>query len=191
MLVAVATAIGAAAAVGVLQRDEDLAAADQPRRLLGHPVRHEHRPVRGTSTTSPAAGSRRIYAPAFADDLSLKTSNAIASFAGNRWLDVDFADYAPSGLAAERVTAEVDFSDDNKDAKTACMYMEAPPAVDRGRRSRRTAARWSRSAVSGRDPAHRSRRTLAVTSTDVANDLRLRIYFNDEGASAVLAATAP
>ena len=129
-------------------------------------------------------GTTSIYAPAFADALFLKTSNAAAGFAANRYVDVDFADFAPSGQTAESVTAAIDFADDNGDAKTSCMYMEARRAST----GAVIGTYGSPAAPLGCQPddiPFTVTQPLDVAGTDLANDLRLRIYFNSAGTNAI------
>jgi hypothetical protein len=122
---------------------------------------------------------------AFNDARYIDTSNASSAFASNRWYDVELADLAPAGLTPTSVTAEVDFSDDNGDGKTTCMYLEA--------RRISTDAVIGTHGTSGSplacEPdvvAHTVSQSLPeVTSTTIANDLKLRLFFSDEGNNAV------
>jgi predicted ribosomally synthesized peptide with SipW-like signal peptide len=129
-------------------------------------------------------GTTAIYTPAFADALFLKTSSPALAFAANRYVDVDFANFAPTGQTADRVTAEVDFADDNGDAKTSCMYME----VRRASTGAVLETHGSPTAPLGCQPldtAFTVSQPLAVKDTNVANDLRLRIYFDSAGTNAI------
>jgi predicted ribosomally synthesized peptide with SipW-like signal peptide len=133
-----------------------------------------------------APGTTITHPLAYADSLYVKPSNPGKTFATNRWFDVDFADYAPSGQVPESVTAEVDFSDDNKDKQKTCMYFEARRASTAAVLGTYGSSTTPLGCTAAATPLTVTQSlTSVVPNTDVANDLRLRLYFRDDGGNAM------
>jgi hypothetical protein len=121
----------------------------------------------------------------FADTSVLNTSSGATTFATNRYVDVELAGTAPAGLTPSTVTAEIDFGDNNTDAKQSCMYFESRRISTDAVLNTWGSAASPLGCNSGTVPMAISQPLTAVTSATIANDLKLRIYFKDEGANAV------
>ena len=113
---------------------------------------------------------------------SSKTSKAVANFAANRYVDVDFSDFAPTGQTADSVVARGRLRrrqrrrQDELHVHGGCAARRPAPSVGDLRQPG-----LRRSAASHSTPRSTITQQLGVTSTDVANDLRLRIYFRSDG----------
>src|SRR4051794_36481301 len=138
-------------------------------------------------TVSDASGpaSNKTNPTAYADSLVLTTSAPATTFAGNRYLDIDLAGYVPDGLTSSAVSAEIDFGDNNIDTKKSCMYFETRRASTGAVLDTSGSAAAPLACNSGAIPIPVTQTLTAVTSAAIANDLRLRIYFDNEGANAV------
>jgi hypothetical protein len=138
------------------------------------------------SDASGAAANDATNPVAYADSLLLTTSAAATTFASNRYLDIELAGYVPDGLTPTSVQAEIDFGDNNIDAQRSCLYFETRRASTDAVLNTWGSPASPLACNSGTIPTPVTQTLTAVTSAAIANDLKLRLYFSDEGANAVL-----
>jgi len=122
-----------------------------------------------------------------AGDSRIKTTgNWGSAFASNRWLEFDFNSSRPGGVPVSAATFNFSFAD-NVAGDTACIYIEVYRAS--------TATLLGSYGSSGTPLACSSsnvtfttvNQSIAteVTSTDVLNDLRIRVYGKESGGKAM------
>ena len=124
---------------------------------------------------------------AFDDTAFVTTTAAAAAFSTTRWYDVELSDFAPKGLTPSSVTAEVDFADNNTNAATACMYFQLRTASTDAPLSTYGSAASPLGCEPSTSPTTVSQllSSTDVPTTDAADDLKLRLYFNNAGNIAV------
>ena len=127
-----------------------------------------------------------------ADGRTLVTSAWSAAFAANRYLDVDFNGPLPAGLTTVTASLRLSWASAS-DGSTACYYFEVRRASTGSVLGTFGSSGAPVSCVTGSAPVTSTTAIGVVTSTDVANDLRVRIYGRDSsGGGAVLdLATVP
>ena len=125
-----------------------------------------------SNATSPVAYSN--------DSLTYTTGAWTTTFQSTRYVDIDFNSPLPAGVPVAGATFRLDFRSNS--GNTACMYFEVRRA------STNTVLGTfgsTGSPVSCQGAALGSSSTdisSVVTSTDIANDLRIRVYGRDSGA---------
>ena len=125
-----------------------------------------------SNATSPVAYSN--------DSLTYTTGAWTTTFQSTRYVDIDFNSPLPAGVPVAGATFRLDFRSNS--GNTACMYFEVRRA------STNTVLGTfgsTGSPVSCQGAALGSSSTdisSVVTSTDIANDLRIRVYGRDAGA---------
>jgi hypothetical protein len=118
------------------------------------------------------------------DGRTTLTSNWSNAFAANRWLEYDLNGPLPSGLAVSSPQFEFRFAATGA-ARTGCFYFE----VYRRSTSTRIGTHGSTGSpvgcVTGTTQTTFTTPIAEVTSTTIANDLRIRVYGRDSGNSAM------
>jgi hypothetical protein len=140
-------------------------------------------PAFGVTDTSSGSASDGSYAVAFASDSRYVTTAAWpAAFDGARYIELDLNSPLPAGLAASSVALSMRFTGDSGGAST-CVYVELRRISDGGLLSSHGSSGSPLACASGTTYATASPSLSAVTTTDLGNDLKVRIYGRDSGAS--------
>lgn len=142
--------------------------------------------TRSTSSwavTDASAGGSGVDASnrvSFADGLTYQTGIWAASFGGTRYLDYDFAATQPAGLAVSSATLNFRFAS-SAAGGVACFYFEirriSTGAVIATHGNTATPV----GCVTGTAQATSPTPLPEVSTTDLANDLRARIYMRESG----------
>lgn len=136
--------------------------------------------VTDTSSGSASDGS---YSLAFASDSRYFTTVAWpAAFDTARYIEVDLNAPLPGGLATSSVSLALRFAGDSGSAST-CVYVELRRISTGALLSSHGSSGSPLACASGTSYASSSPSLTAVTTSDLANDLRLRIYGRDSGAT--------
>jgi hypothetical protein len=118
-----------------------------------------------------------------AGDTRIKTTgNWTTAFASNRWLEFDFNASRPGGVPVSSATFNFSFAD-NVAGNTACIYIEvyrASTATLLGSYGTSAAPLACSSSSTTYTTINQSIATQ-VASTDVLNDLRIRVYGKESG----------
>lgn len=120
----------------------------------------------------------------FADG-QIRTTKAWASaFATNRYLELDFAAPLPAGLSASSVAFNFRMSADAS-ANTSCYYFEVRRASTGAVLATHGSDVAPVACISGTAQSTTSTAISSVTTTDVANDLRIRVYARDSASQPI------
>lgn len=126
--------------------------------------------------------SNQSRTSAFADGIVLTTGAWASAFSTTRYLDFDMSSALPGGLAVTGVTFDFRFA--STGANTTCFYFETRVASTNallgthGSSSSPVACATSTTFVSSSTPLSE------ITSTDLGNDLRVRVYERNSASSA-------
>lgn len=136
--------------------------------------------ITDTSSGSAVDGS---YSVAFASDSRYFTTVAWpAAFDSARYIELDLNSPLPAGLAASSVSLSLRFTGDSGGAST-CVYVELRRISTGGLESSHGSSGSPLACASGTTYATSSPSLSVVTTSDLANDLRVRIYGRDSGAT--------
>jgi hypothetical protein len=121
---------------------------------------------------------------AFASDGRYFTSYAFASsFSGSRYLELDLNAPLPQGLTVSSGQLSLRFSG-NSGGTTTCVYVEIRRASTGSLVSTHGSSGSPLGCASGTTFTTVSPSLSGVTTTDIANDLRIRVYASDSAAGA-------
>src|SRR3954447_1932456 len=97
-------------------------------------------------------------------------------------MDIDYDSVAPAGVTPQSVTFNFDVADDNADTKKTCFYFEVRRAST-GTVLGTFGSSGSPIACGASSVQQETVTSIvsAVSSTDIANDLRIRVFASDEG----------
>ena len=188
------TAVSALAlvAAGVVLRQNDTGALFTNQRPVGAAIGAARifsgervTPAFSVSDNSSGAATDGSSANAFGNDGRYFLSRVLpAAFAADRYLDFDFNGPLPAGLTAQTVAASVRLSSD-LGTGTVCVYFELRRASTNALLSSHGTSATPSACTSGTTASVVSINFGAVTTTDVANDLRLRMFARDTSAGAL------
>jgi hypothetical protein len=116
------------------------------------------------------------------DSLTTTTSPWSSSFAAGRYVEFDLNDPLPATLALSSVSFTFRFASGAADA-TACYYFEVRRASTGSVLDTHGSSGTPVACVTGTSPSASTTAIPSVTSTDISNDLRIRVYGNDSGAT--------
>lgn len=135
------------------------------------------------SDTSSGSATDGSYSIAFASDSRYFTTVAWpAAFDSGRYIELDLNAPLPAGLAASSVQLSLRFTGDSGGAST-CVYVELRRISSGALLSSHGSSGSPLACVSGTTYGTSSPSLSAVTTSDLANDLRVRIYGRDSGAT--------
>jgi hypothetical protein len=106
-----------------------------------------------------------------------------AAFDGSRYLEADLSHPLPAGLTASGAQLTVRLSSNS--SGTACYYVEVRRASSGALLSTHGSSGSPLDCVTGTTFATANVSISAVNTTDIANDLRIRVYARDSAAAAV------
>jgi hypothetical protein len=106
------------------------------------------------------------------------------SFASDRYIDLDLNSPLPLGLNAQTVATSIRFSSD-AGTGTVCVYFELRLASTNALLSTHGSAGTPLACTSGATASVLNVTLSAVSTTDIANDLRVRIFGRDTAAGAM------
>lgn len=106
------------------------------------------------------------------------------SFASDRYIDLDLNSPLPLGLNAQTVATSIRLSSD-AGTGTVCVYFELRRASTNALLSTHGSAGSPLACTSGATPSVLNVTLTAVNTTDIANDLRLRMFGRDTASGAV------
>lgn len=106
------------------------------------------------------------------------------AFASDRYLDLDLNGPLPAGLSAQSVTTSIRFSSD-AGTGSVCVYFELRRASTNALLSTHGSAGTPLVCTSGTSASTVSVSLPAVSTTDIANDLRVRVFALDTSAGAI------
>ena len=139
-------------------------------------------PAFAISDTSSGSASDGSYSLAFASDSRYFSTVAWpAAFDGARYIEIDLNSPLPAGLAASSVQLALRFAGDSGGA-APCVYLELRRVSTGALLSSHGSSGSPLGCASGTTYATLSPSLSAVTTSDLANDLRLRVYGRDSGA---------
>ena len=122
---------------------------------------------------------------AFASDGRYYTSYAFgSSFSGSRYLELDLNSPLPAGLSVSSGQLSLRFSA-NSGGATTCVYVELRRASTGSLISTHGSSGSPLGCVTGTSFTTVSPSLSGVTTTDIANDLRIRVYASDSAACAL------
>jgi hypothetical protein len=132
--------------------------------------------------TSSGSASDGSYSLAFANDSRhFATFAWPAAFDSARYIELDLNSPLPAGLGASSVQVSLRFAGDSGGA-APCVYVELRRISTGALLSSHGSSGSPLTCASGTSYTTSSPSLSAVTGTDLANDLRLRIYGRDAGA---------
>jgi hypothetical protein len=135
------------------------------------------------SDTSSGSATDGSYSIAFASDSRHFTTVAWpGAFDSARYIEIDLNSPLPAGLAASSVQLSLRFSGDSGGAST-CVYVELRHISTGGLLSSHGSSGSPLGCANGTTYTTLSPSLGAVTTSDLANDLRVRVYGRDSGAS--------
>jgi hypothetical protein len=141
-------------------------------------------PAFSVSDRSSGSATDGSSANAFANDSRYFLTRAWSTaFASDRYLDFDLNGPLPTGLTAQSVTATIRVSSD-LGAGSVCAYVELRRASTNVVLSTHGSAGTPLACTSGTTVTTLSMTLTAVSSTDVANDVRLRLFLMDTASGA-------
>lgn len=115
-----------------------------------------------------------------ADGLAIITSNFDSAFSSSRYVSLDFNAPVASGSAASGVAFNLRVLP-NAGGETACWYLEARRASTNALLGSHGSAASPYACVTGTTYTTTSVSLPEVTSTDIANDLRLKVFAKETG----------
>lgn len=191
-LLAVLTASAALAAVVGLGlpgttayfTDQQPAAAD----IGAGRIFRDERDTYGWSVADVSSGSSTDGSAGFAfasDSRYFSTVAWPAAFDSARYIELDLNSPLPAGLAASSVSLSLRFAGDSGGA-SVCLYVELRRISTGGVLSSHGSSGSPLGCASGTSYTTLTPSLSAVTDTDVGNDLRIRIYGSDAGATGVM-----
>ncbi len=121
----------------------------------------------------------------FAEGTTYTTGNWSSSFSGTRYFEVVYAAPLPGGISTSSVTFNFDFAANNA-ADTACYYIEVYREAAGTLIGTHGSSGSPVACVTGTTPSHTSVALSEVTTSDQADDLRVRVYAKDSGNRALL-----
>src|SRR5262245_17941249 len=114
----------------------------------------------------------------YADGLTVTTKNWTSAFAATRFDDFDFAGGRPAGVPVTSATFNFTFAP-SRTNDDACFYVEVRRASTNALLGTHGSAASPSACSTGSTVSATVSISAEVTSTDVANDLRLRVYANN------------
>jgi hypothetical protein len=118
------------------------------------------------------------------DARTTTTSNWSNAFAANRWIEYDLNGLVPSGLAVSSPMFEFRFAATGA-ARTGCFYFEVYRRSTSSLIGTHGSSGSPVGCVTGTTQTTFTTPIAEVTSTTIANDLRIRVYGRDSGSSAM------
>jgi hypothetical protein len=121
----------------------------------------------------------------FADSVAKTTGNWTSAFSATRFDDFDFSAGRPAGLAISSATFNFTFAP-SRATDNACFYIEVRRASTNALLGTHgSSGSPSACANSGAQVAATVDVSAEVTSTDIADDLRIRVFANQSGSKAI------
>jgi hypothetical protein len=139
------------------------------------------------SVTDVSSGSStdRSSTTAFASDSRYLVSRPwSSSFSGSRYLEVDLSAPLPAGLSVSNATLSLRFASDTGSG-SVCVYVEARRISTGAVLSTHGSSGSPLGCTSGTTYSALSVSLASVSSTDIANDLRIRVYASDSASGAL------
>ena len=137
------------------------------------------------SDVSSGTAADRSSTTAFASDSRYFTSRSwSSSFSGSRYLELDLSAPLPAGLTVSNTSLSMRFASDTGSG-SVCVYLEARRASTGAVLSTHGSSGSPLVCTSGSTYSTVSVTLSAVSSTDIANDLRMRIYASDSASGAL------
>ena len=124
------------------------------------------------------------FTTAVADGAYFTTGNWSSLFSGTRYLDFTYNAPLPGGLSTSAVSFSFDFADD-QGGQTACFYIEVYQASNSSLLGTHGSSGSPIACVTGTGLTHTATLLSEVTSSDTANDLRVRVYAKESGGTAL------
>lgn len=118
------------------------------------------------------------------DGRSTTTAAWPASFASDRYLQFDMNAPLPGGLSVSSPVFRMTFASGAAGA-TACVYLEVRSISTGFLLATYGSAGTPAACVTGTSPATLTQAIAAITSTDLSNDLRIRVFGRDSGTTAM------
>ena len=135
---------------------------------------------------STATASDKTFSTAIGEGRVFTTGNWITTFSATRYLDFSYAAPLPGGLVASSVSFSFDFAD-NVGGQTTCIYFEVYRASSTTLIGTHGSSGSPVACVTGTGLTHTSTALAEVTTTDIANDLKVRVYAKESGSTAIRA----
>jgi hypothetical protein len=132
--------------------------------------------VRDASGGAAEANSSDVLS--YADGLTVTTKNWTSAFAATRFDDFDFAGGRPAGVPVTSATFNFTFAP-SRSNDDACFYVEVRRASTNALLGTHGSAGSPSACSTGSTVSATVSISAEVTSTDIANDLRLRVYANN------------
>jgi hypothetical protein len=114
----------------------------------------------------------------YADGLTVTTKNWTSAFAATRFDDFDFAEGRPAGVPVTSATFNFTFAP-SRSNDDACFYVDVRRASTNALLGTHGSAASPSACSTGATVSATVSISTEVTSTDIANDLRLRVYANN------------
>jgi hypothetical protein len=133
---------------------------------------------------STAAASDSTFSTAVGESRNFTTGNWITTFSATRYVDFPLSAPLPGGLATSSVSFSFDFADDVV-GQTACIYFEVYQAGSSTLIGTHGSSGAPVQCVTGTGLTHTSTALAEVTTTDIANDLKIRVYAKESGNTAI------
>ena len=134
---------------------------------------------RGDSSAADAT-----FSAAVAEGTVFTTTNFITTFAANRYIEFPLNAPLPGGLSTSSVSFSFDFAD-NVVGQTACIYFEVYIASSSTLIGTHGSSGSPVACVTGTGLTHTATTLAEVTTTDIANDLKIRVYGKESGNTAM------
>ena len=141
-------------------------------------------PAWSVTDASTATASDKTFSTAVGEGTVFTTGNWITTFSATRYLDFSYAAPLPGGLVASSVSFNFDFAD-NVGGQTACIYFEVYRASSTTLIGTHGSSGSPVACVTGTGLTHTSTALTEVTTTDIANDLKVRVYAKESGSTAI------
>ena len=148
----------------------------------------DEREMYGWAVTDVSSGSSTDGSAGFAfasDSRHFSTYTWPAAFDSARYIELDLNSPLPAGLTASSVSLSIRFAGDSGGA-SACLYVELRRISTGGVLSSHGSSGSPLGCATGTSYTTVNPSLSAVTDTDIGNDLRIRIYGRDAGASGVM-----
>ena len=121
----------------------------------------------------------------FAEGTTFTTGNWSSSFSGTRYFEIAYSAPLPGGLPLSSVTFNFDFAANNA-ADTACYYVEVYTETTSTLLGTHGSSGSPSACVTGTTLAHTTVTLSEITTSDSADDLRLRVYAKNSGSRPIL-----
>lgn len=137
------------------------------------------------SDAGDSSAADATFSTAIGEGTSFTTTNFITTFAGTRYVEFPFNAPLPGGVATSGVSFNFDFADTTA-GQTACVYFEVYVASTSTLIGTHGSSGSPVACVTGTGVTHTATTLAEVTTSNIANDLRIRVYGKESGSGAML-----